>query len=430
MIKRYTLPKMGDLWSEQNKYQKWLDVELAICEGLAAVGEIPQDALKTINSKACFDIRRIEEIEATTKHDIIAFVSAVAENVGEAGRYIHLGVTSSDVLDTALAILLRDAASIIISDLESLLTTIKDRASEFKNTIMIGRSHGMHAEPVTFGLKLAIWYDEMGRHMARVKRAKEVISYGKISGAVGTFANVDPKVEAIALAKLGLKPAPASSQIIARDRHAEYFCALAQLASSIDKIAVELRHLQRTEIAEVEEEFTKGQKGSSAMPHKKNPISAENLSGLSRLVRSYAFAALENVPLWHERDISHSSVERVIGPDATILTDYMLNRLDKLIKGLGVDAQRMKENLELTKGAIYSQGLLLSLARKGLSREDAYKLVQQASHHALQTDKDLKDVVLADKALARYFDNKEIEEIFNPARHTKYVDEIFRRVFG
>ncbi|MDI6686745.1 MAG: adenylosuccinate lyase, partial [Desulfobacterales bacterium] len=372
MIKRYTRKAMGDIWTDENRYQTWLNVEILACEALAKKGKIPKKSVDNIRKKAGFSIKRIEEIEAETRHDVIAFLTNVAEHVGPDSRYIHMGLTSSDILDTSMAYLLRQAGNIILKDCAILLKTIKKKAFKHKNTVMIGRSHGIHAEPITFGLKLAVWYDEMRRNKERFERAVETISFGKISGAVGTFANISPDVEAYVCKKLGLKPAPASTQIVQRDRHAEYFTSMAIMASSIEKMAVEIRHLQRTEVLEAEEFFSKGQKGSSAMPHKRNPIGSENICGLARIIRSNAMASLENIPLWHERDISHSSVERVIAPDSTILIDYILNRITKIIDNLIVYPERMEQNLNMLKGLVFSQQILLALAESGITREDSY----------------------------------------------------------
>ncbi len=371
MIPRYTRAEMGRIWEPQARLKTWLDIEIAICEAWSQLGVIPMEALEQIRSKASFSVERVEEIEKVTKHDVIAFVTCVAESIGPEGRYLHLGVTSSDILDTSMAISLRDAADLIIQGMGELLKVIRRMALEHKHTIMVGRTHGVHAEPITFGLKLLIWYEETRRNLERLQRARENIRYGKISGAVGTYAHVDPRVEEYVCRKLGLIPAPVSNQIIQRDRYAEYFTTLAVVASSLEKFALEIRHLQRTEVQEAEEGFASGQKGSSAMPHKRNPITAENLCGLARLVRANAQAALENVALWHERDISHSSVERVIGPDSTILVDTMVYRMTRMLEGLRVNPQRMKENLERTKGLVYSEGVLLLLVSKGLSREKA-----------------------------------------------------------
>jgi len=377
MIERYTRREMAKIWEPENKFRKWLQVEILACEAWARLGKIPQKALNNIKAKADFDIKRIDEIEKTVKHDVISFLTAVAEFVGPDSRHIHRGLTSSDILDTSLAILLREAADLIITDIRKLMDAIKKRAFEHKDTLMVGRSHGIHAEPITFGLKMALWHEEMRRNLARMERAREIISYGKLSGAVGTFANIPPSIEEYVCKKLGLKPAPVSTQVVQRDRHAEYFTTLAIIATSIEKIAVEIRHLQRTEVLEAEEPFTEGQKGSSAMPHKRNPVLSENLTGLARLVRGYANAAMENIPLWHERDISHSSVERVIAPDATILIDFMLARLTGLIRDLVVYPGNMKANLNKLKGLIFSQGVLLALTEKGVIRENAYQIVQR-----------------------------------------------------
>jgi len=430
MIARYTRPEMAELWSQQTKYQTWLDVEIWACEAMGELGMIPQDAVETIKAKAAVDADRVDEIELVTKHDVIAFLTNVAEHVGPAARFIHQGLTSSDILDTSMAILLQKAADIIIGDIERFMEIIKRRAFEHKDTVMIGRSHGIHAEPITFGIKLAIWYDEMKRNLTRIRNAREVISYGAISGAVGTFANVPPEVEAYVCRKAGLKPAPASSQIIQRDRYAEYFTALAIVAATMEKITVEIRHLQRTEVLEAEEYFSKGQKGSSAMPHKRNPIGSENIAGLARLVRSNSLAALENVALWHERDISHSSVERVIGPDSTILVNYMLNRLAKLVDNLIVYPENMRRNLDLTKGLIFSQQLLLELTRKGASREDAYQMAQKRAMQVWEGAGTFQDLVSGDADIAAWLSKEEIGRIFDLNYHLKHVDTIFKRVFG
>jgi len=429
MIRRYTRKIMGDIWTDEKKYATWLKVEILACEAMAEMGKIPQDALKNIQNKSAFSVQRIEEIEAETRHDVIAFLTNVAEHVGPDSRYIHKGLTSSDILDTSMAYLLREAGKIILNDCDNLMTAIKKRAFEHKNTVMIGRSHGIHAEPITFGLKLAVWYDEMKRNKRRFENAVENISFGKISGAVGTFANISPQVEAYVCKKLELKPAPASTQIIQRDRYAEYFTTLAIMASSVEKIAVEIRHLQRTEVLEAEEFFSKGQKGSSAMPHKRNPIGSENLCGLARIIRSNAIASLENIPLWHERDISHSSVERVIAPDSTILMDYMLNRMTGLIEKLVVYPENMEKNLNLFKGLIFSQQILLSLAEAGASREDAYKMVQTQAMRVWAEKHDFKSLIIQDKEIGKYLSPEKIEEIFDVNYHLKYIDEIYDRVF-
>jgi adenylosuccinate lyase len=429
VIPRYTREKMGALWSEEHKYQIWLQVEILTCEAWAELGEIPRDAVKQIKERARIDMKRIEEIEAQTKHDVAAFVNQLEETVGEAGKYIHFGLTSYDIVDTALSLRLREAADIIIADIDDLMEAIREKAFAHKETIMIGRTHGVHAEPITFGLKMALWYEEMRRHRGRMERARATINVGKLSGAVGTFANAPPAVEAYVCKKLDLKSAPVSSQIIQRDRHAEFFTTLALLASSIEKFSVEIRHLQRTEVMEAEEPFTEGQKGSSAMPHKRNPIGTENLSGLARLVRANSLAAMENIPLWHERDISHSSVERVIAPDSTILADYMLVRLTQIIKGLVVYPERMKKNLQMTKGLIASQQLLSLLIRKGVTRKDAYQWVQRNAMRAWKEGEDFPHLVRADADIARALRDKEIAGAFDLSIHLKYIDDIYQRVF-
>ncbi len=430
MISRYTRPQMGRIWEAENRYAKWLDVEIAACEAMAEQGLIPPEALENIKQKAAFSVERILQIEEETKHDVIAFLTNVAEHVGPDSRFIHMGLTSSDVLDTSFALLLKEAMLLILEDVERFMTILKDRALEHKDTVMIGRSHGIHAEPLTFGLKLAVWYSEMKRNSQRLREALETISYGKLSGAVGTFANVSPEVEASACRKLGLKPAEISTQILQRDRHAQYFTTLGILAGTLEKIAVEIRHLQRTEVLEAEEAFEKGQKGSSAMPHKKNPIGAENISGLARLVRSDCLAALENMALWHERDISHSSVERVIGPDSTILIDYMISRLSRILKTLAVYPDHMKENLHKTKGLIFSQQVLLRLSNLGLSREKSYEWVQRNALRVWSEGRDFKSLLAEDADIGRYLSPKDLEEIFDIQYHLKHLDELFRRVFG
>ena len=430
MIDRYTRPEMGRIWESKNRYAKWLEVEVVACEAMAKEGLIPKQAFESIKSKADFSVDRILEIEEKTKHDVIAFLTNVAEYVGEDSRYIHLGLTSSDILDTSFALLLKEAMNLIIDDTSAFMAVLKEKAEEHKYTVMIGRSHGIHAEPITFGLKLAVWYSEMKRNLRRLKEALDVISYGKLSGAVGTFANVPPQIEAFVCKKLGLKPAEISTQILQRDRHAQYFSTLAILAGSLEKIATEIRHLQRTEVLEVEEAFEKGQKGSSAMPHKKNPIGSENISGLARLVRSNALASFENMALWHERDISHSSVERVIGPDSTILIDYMLNRLGRIIKNLEVYPEHMIENLNRLKGLIHSQQVLMKLAARGLSREKAYEMVQRNALRAWKAGTGFQELLLDDLEIKEYLSEKDIAEIFSMDYHLKYVDELFGRVFA
>jgi adenylosuccinate lyase len=429
VIRRYTRPEMGRIWEEENRFAKWLDVEIAACEGMAEEGLIARESLENIKKNARFSVDRILEIEEQTKHDVIAFLTNVAEYVGPDSRFIHMGLTSSDVLDTSLALLLREAMTLIIQKVKEFMAVIRERAYEHKYTVMIGRSHGIHAEPITFGLKLAVWYSEMKRNLRRLEGALDVISYGKLSGAVGTFANVSPAVEAFACKKLGLKPAEISTQILQRDRHAQYFNALAVLGGTMEKIAVEIRHLQRTEVFEAEEAFEKGQKGSSAMPHKKNPVGAENICGLARLVRSNALAAMENMALWHERDISHSSVERVIAPDSTILIDFMLHRLTRMIKTLVVYPENMLENLNRLKGLIYSQQVLLKLSAIGLSREEAYELVQRNALKVWDTGREFKSLLLEDPEIRKHLSEKDLEELFSLDYHLKHVDAVFERVF-
>ena len=429
MIARYTPPEIGRIWSEENSFQKWLDVEILAAEGLAKLGKVPKAAIARIRKKARFDVKRIRAIEAKVKHEIIAFLSSVAEFIGDDARYLHVGMTSSDVMDTALAIQFKEASAIIERDIKTLMKALRGQAHKYKWTVQIGRTHGVHAEPITFGLKFALWYQEMARNLSRFKRAVDDICVGQISGAVGTFAQISPKVEAYVCRKAGLKPAPASNQIIQRDRHAYYFATLAVIACSLEKFAVEVRHLQRTEVQEAEEPFTEGQKGSSAMPHKRNPILSENVSGLARLMRSYAIAAMENVPLWHERDISHSSVERVIAPDATIALDFMLRRMTYVLGNLCVYPENMKRNLEMSGGAVYSEKVLLALVEKGVSRDVAYGVVQR---HALKVGREggnLKRELLADTEVRRYLSPKEIEAIWGVKHHLAHVDLIFRRVF-
>jgi adenylosuccinate lyase len=429
MIPRYTRPEMGKIWEDENRFDKWLDVELAACEGMAEQGLIPHDSLETIRKKARFSVDRILELEEQTKHDVIAFLTNVEEFVGPDARFIHMGLTSSDILDTSFALLLKEAMTLIIQKVKDFMEVIKEKAYKHKRTMMIGRSHGIHAEPITFGFKLAVWHAEMKRNLRRLEEALDVISYGKLSGAVGTFANVSPAVEAFACRKLGLKPAEASTQILQRDRHAQYFTALAVLAGTMEKIAIEIRHLQRTEVLEAEEAFEKGQKGSSAMPHKKNPIGAENISGLARLVRSNALAAMENMALWHERDISHSSVERVIGPDSTILVDFMLHRLTRMVKTLVVYPDHMLENLNRLKGLIFSQQVLLKLSSAGLGRQEAYELVQRSAFKVWDTGREFKALLQEDPEIRKHLSESDLEELFSLDYHLKHVDDIFERVF-
>jgi adenylosuccinate lyase len=420
---------MAALWEPENRYRAWLEVEILACEANARLGLIPAKALATIKKKADFDAGRVDELEKTVKHDVIAFLTAVAEKVGPESRFIHLGLTSSDVLDTSLALLMRRASDIILNDIRTVMKTLKKRALQHQHTVMIGRSHGVHAEPVTFGLKMALWYEEMGRSLDRMIRAREVISVGKVSGAVGTFANIDPFVEAHVCRSLGLKPEPVATQVVQRDRHAEFLSALALLASSIEKFCVELRHLQRTEVLEAEEYFSEGQKGSSAMPHKRNPISAENLSGLARVVRANAIAAMENVALWHERDISHSSVERIIIPDSTILIDYMLMRFNNLIDRLFIYPKNMQRNMEISKGLFHSETVMLALVGKGISREAAYSYVQRNAMEVWKQGGDFKQRLKNDEDIRKHLSAREIDDCFDLSRTLRKVDYIFKRVF-
>ena len=429
MIPRYSLPEMSSIWEPENKFKIWLKVEILACEALAKKGEIPKSALKDIQTKSQFNVDRIDEIEREVKHDVIAFLTCVAEHVGESARYMHMGMTSSDVLDTALAVQMKQSATLILKELSAFKVVLERQAKKYKLTPTIGRSHGIHAEPLTFGLKIANWYEEVKRNINRLKRARQTIAYGQISGAVGTFACIDPDVEEYVCAKLGLKPAPVSSQVIQRDRHAEFFSALAIIAGTIDKIATEIRHLQRTEVLEAEEFFSKGQKGSSAMPHKRNPIISEQMSGLARVVRANAFAAMENIPLWHERDISHSSVERVIGPDSTILIHYMLRKMTKMMDGLVVYPDNMMRNLEKTGGLIYSQSVLLALVRKGITREEAYKLVQKNAMQSWEKGKDFLMLLKKDKEISKLLSVTEIDKTFKLTTQYKNIDRIFKRVF-
>ncbi|HAK89534.1 MAG TPA: adenylosuccinate lyase [Nitrospiraceae bacterium] len=430
MIPRYTRPEMGRLWEPENRFQKWLDVETAVCEAWAEMGEIPQDALKVIKEKAKFDIKRIDEIEKTVKHDVIAFLTSVAEFIGPESRFVHKGLTSSDVVDTALSLLMREAADIIIKDIKELMAVLKTQAFKYKDTPCIGRSHGVHAEPMTFGLKFALWYEDAKRSLRRMETAREAISVGKLSGAVGTFSNIPTDLEEKVCVKLGLSAEPVATQVVQRDRHAEYMTALALTAACIEKTAVEIRHLQRTEVLEAEEPFSAGQKGSSAMPHKRNPVGSENLSGLARVVRSNASAALENIALWHERDISHSSVERVIIPDSAILVDYMLNRLAGILKDMHVYPDRMAANMEKSHGLHNSQRVMLALTEKGISREDAYALVQKSAMESWREGESFKKLLQKDAGITKYLSHREIEEIFDLKYYLRNVDYIFGRVFG
>ena len=427
MIARYSRAKMEKIWSPENRYQKWLDVEIFACEAMAELGKIPASAVKAIKEKARINVQRIDEIEKTTKHDVIAFLTSLTEEVGEDGRFIHMGLTSSDILDTSLAVLLKESADILLTDIDLLLRVLKSKACEHKRTLMIGRSHGIHAEPISFGLKMALWYQEMRRNRERLVRAAETVSTGKISGAVGTFSFIDPFVEEYVCRQLGLKPAPISSQIVQRDRHAEFFTTLAIVASSLDKFSQEIRLLQRTEVREVEEYFSPGQKGSSAMPHKRNPVLSENLSGLARLVRSYAIAALENIALWHERDISHSSVERVICPDACIVLDFMLGRFTGLLDKLVIYPERMLHNLDMTKGVIFSQMVLLALIERGVSREDAYAIVQRHAMKSWEEGLEFKNLLRDDPIVANYLHQNDLKNIFDVNNFLKNLNFIFGR---
>jgi adenylosuccinate lyase len=430
MIARYTHPEMGRIWSEQRRYETWLQVELAAADAMAQAGLIPPDAARELRAKARFDIARIEQIEQITQHDVIAFTTAVAEQVGAAARWLHFGLTSSDVVDTALALQMVEACDVIIRDLGALQDALKHRAFEHRLTPMIGRTHGVHAEPMTFGLKLALWYAELGRDIDRVRRARETVRVGKISGAVGTFAHLDPAIEADVCRRLGLAPAPIASQVIQRDRHAELLAALAITAASLEKFALEIRGLQKTEIGEVEEPFDKGQKGSSAMPHKRNPIGCEQIVGLARLVRGNAHAALENVALWHERDISHSSVERVILPDSFIVLDHMLRRFTRIATGMAIYPDRMRENLDRSRGVIFSGQVLLELARRGVSREQAYEWVQRNAMRAFHEHKAFKELLLADSDVTGVLTRADIDKAFDLHEQLRNVDVVFDRVFG
>ena len=427
MISRYTNPEMGAIWSDQRRYDAWLQVELAATDVMADAGIVPREAARELRAKAGFDIARIEDIERTTQHDVIAFTTAVAERVGPAARWLHFGLTSSDVLDTALAIQMHDACALIVKGVAAAMEAVRDRAEEHRRTPMIGRTHGVHAEPMTFGLKLALWYAELQRDLDRVLRAREVVSVGKISGAVGTFAHLDPDIEARVCERLGLQAAPVSSQVIQRDRHAELLSALAITAASLEKFALEIRGLQKTEIGEVEEPFAKGQKGSSAMPHKRNPIGCEQIVGLARLVRANAMAALENIALWHERDISHSSVERVILPDSFIALDHMLRRFTRIARGMVVYPDRMKENLERSRGVVFSGTVLLELARRGVSREQAYEWVQRNAMRSFHEKRDFKALLLADGDVTKVLTRAEIDKAFDLNDQLRNVDKVFAR---
>jgi adenylosuccinate lyase len=429
MIERYTLPEMGALWSEQNKFQKWLDVELAVCEVHAEMGTIPREAVEEIKRRARFSVERINEIEKTTDHDLIAFTTNLAESIGEAARFVHYGLTSSDVVDTANALLLRDACDHLLKRIDALSELLKRRAFEFKETPQVGRTHGIHAEPTSFGLTFALWHDEMRRNRERLQRARETVAVGKISGAVGAFAHLDPIVEEKVCSRLGLKAAPVSTQIIQRDRYAEYLCTLAIIASSLDKFALQVRHWQRTEVREAQERFKRGQKGSSAMPHKRNPILSERICGIARTVRANSIVGLENVALWHERDISHSSAERVVLPDSSIALDYMLEKTRSLLDGLVVYPERMLENLNATRGLVFSGQLLLALARKGVSRETAYEWVQRNAMRVWDEGEDFHALVASDPDISAHLTPEEINHVFSLDTYLRNVDAIFSRVF-
>jgi adenylosuccinate lyase len=430
MIARYTHPDMGAIWSDQRRYETWLEVELAAADAMAEAGLIPADAAAELRAKAAFDPRRIEEIEAVTQHDVIAFTTAVAETVGPAARYLHFGLTSSDVIDTAQALQMREACALIVKDISLLMAAVRARAEEHRMTPMIGRTHGVHAEPMTFGLKLALWYAELQRDLDRVLRARDIVSVGMISGAVGTFAHLDPAIEARVCDRLGLEPALVSSQVIQRDRHAELMAALAITAASLEKFALEIRGLQKTEIGEVEEPFAKGQKGSSAMPHKRNPIGCEQIVGLARLLRGNAAAAFENIALWHERDISHSSVERVILPDSFIALDHMLRRFTRIVTGMVVYPDRMLENLGRSRGVVFSGTLLLELAKRGVSREQAYEWVQRNAMRAFHERRDFKELLLADKDVMTVVTPADVEQAFSLEHQLRNVNGIIERVFS
>lgn len=420
---------MGRIWEAGNRFRIWLNIEILAMEAMVRDGLIPADALARVKKNAKFDVPRINEIEKRVKHDVLAFLTSVAEHVGEDSRFLHVGMTSSDVLDTSFAVQMRQALTLLIRDAKKVFEVLKKRAFEHKDTVMIGRTHGIHAEPVTFGLKMALWADEMRRNIARLKRAREVISVGKLSGAVGTFASIDPSVEEYVCRKLSLRPAPVSTQVVQRDRHAEVFATIAVVGASLEKFATEIRHLQRTEVREAEEHFSEGQKGSSAMPHKRNPVLSENLCGLARLLRGYALTALENVSLWHERDISHSSAERVIAPDATIVLDFALMRFHDIMETLVVNPERMKKNIAGTHGLLFSQRVMLALAARGLSRERAYEIVQKSAMEAWRKEKDLAGLLWKDREVRSRMSREEFRELFDGKQYLKHIDAIFDRVF-
>jgi adenylosuccinate lyase len=428
MIERYTRPEMGAIWTEENRFKAWLEVEILACEAWAELGVIPKEDVELIRKNASFDIQRIKEIEEETRHDVVAFTRAVSETLGEERKWVHYGLTSTDVVDTALSYLLKQANEILLRDLENFIQVLKEKAQEHKYTVMMGRTHGVHAEPTTFGLKMALWYAEMQRNLERFKQAAETVRVGKISGAVGTYANIDPFVEQYVCEKLGLKPALISTQTLQRDRHAYYMATLALIATSIEKFAVEIRGLQKSEVREVEEFFAKGQKGSSAMPHKRNPIGSENMTGMSRVLRGYMLTAYENVPLWHERDISHSSAERIILPDATIALNYMLNRFTNIVKNLKVYPENMKKNMDRTLGLIYSQRVLLALIDAGMTREEAYDLVQPKAMEAWEKQVPFRSLIEADERITSRLTKEQIDDCFDYRYHLKHVDTIFERL--
>lgn len=430
MIERYTLPEMGALWSEETKFQKWLDVEIAVCEVHAEMGTIPVAALEQIKSRAKFSVARINEIEKTTDHDVIAFTTNLAESIGDAARFVHYGLTSSDVVDTANALLLREACDLLLQKVDALAPVLKRRAFEFKDTPQVGRTHGIHAEPTSFGLTFALWYDEMRRNRERLTKARAAVAVGKISGAVGAFALLDPAVEEKVCAKLGLKAAPVSTQIVQRDSYAEYLCTLAVVASSLEKFALQVRHWQRTEVREAQEKFKKGQKGSSAMPHKRNPILSERICGMARVVRANSIVGLENIALWHERDISHSSAERVVLPDSSIATDYMLHKMASLIDGLVVYPERMLENLNATRGLIFSGQLLLVLTQSGVAREEAYEWVQRNAMKTWDEGGDFHSLVAADKEIRAHLSEEQVARVFSLDTYLRNVGAVFARVFA
>lgn len=428
MIERYSRPEMSAIWTEENKFKAWLEVEILACEAWSELGHIPKEDVEALRKNASFDINRIYEIEEETRHDVVAFTRAVSETLGEEKKWVHYGLTSTDVVDTALSYLLRQANAILRKDLDNFISILTEKAQEHKHTVMMGRTHGVHAEPTTFGLKLALWREEMKRNLERFENASKRVAFGKISGAVGTYANIDPFVEKYVCEKLGLEAAPISTQTLQRDRHAEYMGTLALIATSIEKFATEIRGLQKSETREVEEAFGKGQKGSSAMPHKRNPIGSENMTGLARVIRGYMLSSYENVPLWHERDISHSSVERVILPDATILLNYMLNRFGNIVKNLTVFPENMKRNMDRTFGLIYSQRVLLKLIDKGLSREEAYDTVQPKAMQAWEEQRSFRQILEEDQKVTTLLNKEEMDDCFNYNWHLKHVDTIFNRL--